>query len=74
VIKVKKVGSVVKNPPANAGEMRDTGLITELGRSPREGNDNPLQYSGLENSMGREALQTTVYAVTKSWTELSTLL
>ena len=74
MIKVKKVGSVVKNPPANAGEMRDTGLITELGRSPREGNDNPLQYSGLENSMGREALQATVYGIAKSWTELSTLL
>ena len=39
-------GSVVKNPPANAG---DTGLIPGSGRSPREGNSNPLQYSGLGN-------------------------
>ena len=68
MIKVKKVGSVVKNPPANAGEMRDTGLITELGRSPREGNDNPLQYSGLENSMGRGAWWATVHGAAKSWT------
>ena len=41
---------VVKNPPANAGEARDIGLIPGLGRSPRVGNDNPLQYSCLENS------------------------
>ena len=41
-------GSVIKYPPANAGDM---GLITELGRSLREGNGNPLQYSCLENPM-----------------------
>ena len=41
-------GSVVKNSPANAG---DVGWIPGLGRSPGEGNGNPLQYSGLENSM-----------------------
>ena len=45
-------GSVVKNPPANVG---DVGSIPGLGRSPREGNGNPLQYSCLENSMGRGA-------------------
>ena len=53
-------GSVVKNPPANAG---DTGLIPELGRSPGEGNGNPLQYSCLENPMVRKAWQATVYEV-----------
>ena len=42
-------GSVVKNPPTNAG---DAVLIPESGRSPGGGNGNPLQYSGLENSMG----------------------
>ena len=36
---------MVKNPPANAGAARETGLIPELGRSPGEANDNPLQYS-----------------------------
>ena len=41
-------GSVVKNLPANAG---DVGSIPGLGRSPGEGNGYPLQYSGLENSM-----------------------
>ena len=50
-------GSVVKNPPANAG---DTGLIRQLGRSPGEGNGNPLQYSCLKNSMDRGAWRATV--------------
>ena len=45
-------GSVVKNPPANAG---DVGLISVWGRSPGEGNGNPLQYSCLENPMDRGA-------------------
>ena len=44
---------VVKNPPANAGDARDTGSIPELRRSAREGNGNPLQYSCLENSKDR---------------------
>ena len=45
----------IKNQPANAGDARDVGLIPELGRSPGEGNGNPLQYSYLENSMDRGA-------------------
>ena len=45
-------GSMVKNPPVNAG---DAGSIPGLGRSPGEGNGNSLQYSCLENSMDREA-------------------
>ena len=45
-------GSVIKNPPVNAGDL---GLIPELGRSPGEGNGNPLQYSCLGNPMDREA-------------------
>ena len=45
---------VVKNPPANAGDIRDTGLIPGLGRSPGGGNDNPLQYSCLENPRQEE--------------------
>ena len=49
-----------KNPPANGGDM---GLIPELGRSPREGNDNPLQYSWLKNPMGRGAWQAIVHGV-----------
>ena len=51
-------GSVVKNPPVNAGDMSS---IPGLGRSPGVGNVNPLQYSCLENSMDRGAWQATVY-------------
>ena len=47
------------------------GLIPGLGRSPRDGNGNPLQYSCLENPMDRGAWQATVHGVTKSWTRLS---
>ena len=48
---------VVKNPPANAGDIRDAGSIPESGRSPGEGHGNQLQYSCLENPMDREAQQ-----------------
>ena len=44
---------VVKNPSASAGDIRDTGSVPGSGRSPGGGNDNPLQYSCLENSMDR---------------------
>ena len=59
---------MVKDPPANAGDIRDAGSIPGLGRSPGERRGNTLQYSLLENSMGREAWQATVRGVTKSWT------
>ena len=61
---------VVKNPPANAGDVRDTGLIPESERSPREGNGNPLQYSCLENPMDRGTWQATVHRATKNQTLL----
>ena len=48
-----QVARWVKNPPANAGDARDVGLVPGLGRSPGEGNGSPLQYSCLENSMNR---------------------
>ena len=54
--------SEIKNPPTNAG---DTGLIPGSGRSPGEGNGNPLQYSCLGNPMDKEAWQATVHGVTK---------
>ena len=56
------VGSVVKNLPANAG---DTGLIPGSGKSPGEGNGNPLQYSRLGNLMNRGAWWATVHGVTE---------
>ena len=59
---------VVKNLPASAGGIRDSGLIPGLGRSPGEGNGNPLQYSCLENLMDRGAWWATVHGVAKSWT------
>ena len=46
---------MVKNPPANAGDIRDVGSIPESGRFPGEGNSNPLQYSCLGNPMARGA-------------------
>ena len=46
---------MVKNPPANAEDARDAGLIPGSGRSPEVGNGNPLQYSSLENAMDRGA-------------------
>ena len=63
-------GTVVKNLPANAGDTRDSGLISGLGRSPGVGNGNPLQYSCLENSMDSGAWWATVYGVIKTQTLL----
>ena len=54
-IGASQVAQVVKNLPANAGDLRDVGSIPELGRSPGGGHGNPLQYSCLENPMDREA-------------------
>ena len=65
--------AVVKNAPAKAGDARDKGSVPGLGRSPGEGNGNPLQYSCLEYSMDRGVWQATVPGVTKSRTWLSTL-
>ena len=64
-------GVVVKNLPANAGEARDSGLISRSGRSPGAGNDYPLQYSCLENPMERGTWCATVHGVRKSQTQLS---
>ena len=61
-------GSDGKEPACNVGGL---GLIPGLGRSPGEGNGNPLQYSCLENSMDRGAWRATMHGVTKSWTWLS---
>ena len=58
-------GSDGKESTCNAGDL---GLIPGLGRSPGEGNDNPLWYSCLENPMDRGAWWATDHGVTKSWT------
>ena len=57
---------VVKNPPANAGDIRDLSSSPESGRSPTGGNGNPLQFSCLEKPMDRGAWQATVHRVAKS--------
>ena len=57
---------MVKNQPASAGDSRDMGSIPGLGRSPREGNGNPLQNSCLENPMDRGTWPATVHGVSKS--------
>ena len=67
------VALVVKTLPANAGDLRDVGLIPGLERSPGEENGNPLQYSCLENPMERGAWQATIHMVTKSWAQLKPL-
>ena len=61
---------VVKNPPTNAGDIRDASTIPGLGRSPGRWHGNPLQYSCLENSMDRGAWKATVHMVAKSRTQL----
>ena len=64
---------VVKNPPTNAEDIRDVGLIPESGGSPGGGDGNPLQYSCLENPMDRGAWWATTCKFAKGWTPLKRL-
>ena len=61
---------MVKDLPANAGDIRDLVSIPGLGRSPGGGHGNPLQYSCLENPMDRGAWQATIHGVAKNQTQL----
>ena len=61
---------VVKNPPADPGNIRDLSLIPGSGKSPGGRHGNPGQYSCLENSMDRGVWRATVHGVSKSWTRL----
>ena len=65
-MRVSQVALVVKNPPANAGDIRDTSSIPGLGRSPGGGHGNPFQYSCLENPMEKGAWWASVHRVAKS--------
>ena len=60
------MAQVVKKLPANAGDLRDTRSMGGMGRSPGGGHGNPLQYSCLENPMGRGAWWATVHRITES--------
>ena len=57
---------MVKDLPADEGDLRDASLIPGSGRSPGEGHGNPLQYSGLENPLGRGAWWAMIHRVAKS--------
>ena len=69
-----QVALVVRNSPANAGDRRDVASIPGSGRSPGEGNGNPLQYSCLGNPMDKGAWWATIHGATKSQMQLSTYL
>ena len=73
VLQASQGALVVKNLPANAGDVADADSIPGSGRSPGEGNCNPLQYSCLENPMDGGAWPATVQGVAKSWTRLKQL-
>ena len=64
---------MVKNLPANTGDVRDVGSIPGSEKSPGGGNGNPPQYSCLENPMDKGAWWATVHGVTKSQTQLKQL-
>ena len=66
-------GSVVKNLPANAGDIGDEGSIPGPGRSSGRGDGNPVQYSCLGNPVDRGAWRATVHGVSKNRTRLSDL-
>ena len=73
VKRASQVVLVVKNPPANARDIRNAGLIPGSGGSPGGGHGNLFQYLCLENSMDRGAWQATVYSIAKSQTQVKEL-
>ena len=68
--RTSQVALVVKNPPANAEDVRDAISVPGWGRFPGGGHDNPLQYSCLENPMDRGAWQATVHRITQNQIQL----
>ena len=71
--RASQMALVVKSPPANAGDLRNTGSIPGSGRFPGKGHGNPHQYSCLENPMDRGTWWVTVLGVTQSRTRLKRL-
>ena len=72
-VSASELALMVKNPPANARDMRDTGLVPGSGRSPGGGHGNPLQYSCLKNPLNTGAWWAMAHKVAKSWTRLKQL-
>ena len=70
LLRASQVAPMVKDLPANAGDVRDTGSIPGLGKSPGGGHGNPLQFSCLGNPMDKGAWQATAHRVAKSQTQL----
>ena len=66
MLRASQVALVVKNPPANAGNVGDVGLIPASGRTSGRGKGNPFQYSCLENPMDRGAWKAAVCGVAQS--------
>ena len=66
--RVSQMVLVVKDPPANSGDIGDVGLIPRSGKVPGVGNGNLLQYYCLENSLDRGAWQATVHTAAESQT------
>ena len=73
LVSLPQVALGVKNPPVNAGEIRDEGSVPGPGRSCGRGHGNLLQYSCLENPTDRGTWWATICSVSKSWTLLSDL-
>ena len=72
-LRASQVVLVIKNPPANAGDIKHVGLTPGLGKSPGGGHGNSLQYSCLENPMDRGAWWAIFHRVAKSQTQLKQL-
>ena len=72
-LRASQVVLIVKNTPANAGDMRDAGSVPGLGRSPGVGNGNPLQCSFLENPMDRGTWRAIIHRIAQSQSQLSDL-
>ena len=66
VRQASQVALVAKNPPADAGDVRDLGSVPGSGRSPEGGHGNPFQYSCLENPMDRGGWQAEIHRVAES--------
>ena len=73
-MQASQVALVVKNPPANAGDITRHGFDPWVGKIPSRGHPNPLQYSCLENILDTGAWWTVIHRLAKSWTQIKQLI